>query len=156
MALSDPHSPERHDASSTFGAAALAAGAFVASLLLVAPIVLWARFGTAGALWSAIVAASAVALCWALIRRTRRRYTRRRLPSREPLRAAVPPACPTGYRTHSRHVAAPSRDRRVAAPHRCGPSRCRPAYVSRGARDIGCHASPRLLRRRTTRRRTRP
>jgi len=135
----------------------LCAGTLTASFLLVAPVALWARFGTDGVLSTLGVALVALGPCWKLLRRTSRGYARRRYPARQAVFAQTPTARPPStLRIHDRRVTTVPRERRTAPSRHGAPSRCRPIYISRGARDIGCRASAHQLQRRTARRRTRP
>ena len=135
------------------GATTLAVGGTAALVLLIAPIVVWARFGGDYPLRSAAVAIGSLLLCVAVLRTTMRRYAS--LWHRDPprLQATSKPA--------SCHAQEPSRngvprDRRDPSTRPCGPSRCRPRYSSRGARDAGCRSATPPLGRRSSRRRTRP
>jgi len=157
MAPFDSHLPRTGSAAAGGGVRGLVVGTVAGSLLLVAPIVVWTRVGNGGVAGMAAITVVAIGSCFALLRWITRRYVQRRLPARERVAPARTEWSPSTYRGHVRPRPTPARNRRnSASPHRCGPSRCRPAYVSRGARDVGCHASPRQRRRRTTRRRTRP
>ena len=149
---SAPRTPEAGS-----GAWKLVAAAFAASVLLIAPVALWARVGDDGVLSTTAVALVAIGLCWKMLRRTIRSYCRRRFPARPALVAQTSIARPPStLHTHNRQVTTAPRERRTASSHHAGPSRCRPVYISRGARDIGCRAGAHQLQRRSARRRTRP
>jgi hypothetical protein len=157
MARLHSHPPRTGSAPARGGLGALAAGATAASILLVLPIVIWARVGDGSLPSAAAVTVVALGACFGLLCWTTRRYVRRRLPARAPAAPAHTQWSPSTYRGHGRPRPTTTRTRRsTAAPHRCAPGRCRPAYVSRFPRDMGCRASGRNLLGRTPRRRTRP
>ena len=133
-------------------------GALAASVLLVLPIVIWARVGDGSLPSAAAVTVVALAACFGLLCWTTRRYVRRRLPAREPLAPAQTQWSPSTYRGHGRPRATTTRTSPHAAPRRTAarPAAAAPVYVSRFPRDMGCRASARHLQRRTARRRTRP
>jgi len=157
MARFEPHSPRTGSVATGGGLAGLAAGACLAALLLVGPIVLWARLGFSDVLGTAGVAIAASGLCWLMLRCTIGSYTRRRLPALERVTPVHTSWSPSSFRPPGWQTAAPSRVRRSGVPsHRGGPGRCCPIYVSRFDRDCGCRAAGPPLRRRGARRRTRP
>jgi hypothetical protein len=158
MARYDSHRPRTGSAAARGGLGGLAAGAIAASVLLVLPIAVWARVGDGSVPGAAAVTAVALGACFGLLCWTTRRYVRRRFPAQDAIAPVQTQWSPSTYRGHSRPRVAMSRPprRSTASPHRCAPSRCRPAYVSRFPRDMGCRASSRNLQRRTARRRTRP
>ena len=157
MARFDAHHPRTGAAAPRGGLGGLACGALAACILLVAPVVIWARFGAGGVVGDTAVALVAIAICWLVLRRTLRRYVRRRLPALERLAPAQTSWSPSSYRGHGRPRPASSRTRRTGAtPHPCAARRCSAVYVSRFPRDVGCRASGRLTRSRGVRRRTRP
>jgi hypothetical protein len=157
MARLHPHHPRTGTAAIGGGARELLAGATIALLLLLGPIVLWARVGDGGVLGMAVVTVAATATWSAVLRWTLRRYVRRRLPTTERVAQAQTSWSPSSYRGHGRPGPASSRPRRIGAtPHPCGARRCSAVYVSRFSRDVGCRASDRLTHGRVARRRTRP
>ena len=157
MARFDAHHPRTGTAASRGGLRGLAAGALAAFVLLVVPIIIWARVGDGGVLSSAAVTLASIAICWLVLRWTLRRYVRGRLPALERVAPAQTSWSPSSYRGHGRPRPASSRPRRTGAiTHSCAARRCSAVYVSRFPRDVGCRASGRLTRSRGARRRTRP
>jgi hypothetical protein len=136
------------------GAATLALGTLTASAMLLAPVVLWKRYGDGNLLRTIAVTLAALLLCWVVVRVITRRYAARRLPVRTHAHTvAGPPPC----RTHDVVRSVTQRDRRDPSTRPCGLSRCRAGKTSRGPRDLGCRAGARPpARRRNARRRTRP
>src|SRR5215218_7332930 len=152
MARFDAHHPRTGSAAPRGGLRGLAAGALGASVLLVVPFVIWARIGDGGLASVAAVSVVALAACFALLRWTTRRYLRRRLPARLPVAPVQTQWSPSTYRGHGRPRATTTSTRRSgASAHESAHRRCRPAYVSRFPRDVGCRASSRNLQARTAR-----
>ena len=157
MARFDAHHPRTGSAPSCGGLGGLAIGALAAFVMLVVPIVIWARVGDGGLPGTAALSVFALAACFALLRWTTRRYVRRRLPARVPIAPARTQWSPSTYRGHGRTRTTTARTRRSgASAHPCASRRCRPAYVSRFTRDMGCRVSSRTLLGHKPRRRTRP
>ena len=157
MARFDVHPPRTGSTPPRGGLGGLAAGALAASLLLVLPIVIWARVGDGNLPSAAAVTVVALGACFGLLCWTTRRYVRRRLPARGSLALAQTSWSPSSYRGHGRPRPVSSRTRRTGAtPHSCAARRCSAVYVSRFPRDVGCRVSGRLTRSRGARRRTRP
>jgi hypothetical protein len=131
---------------------ALLSGTLVASAVLVAPIILWTRFGDHDPLRTSAVVLAAMLGCAVAVRSATRRYADRLLVRTRTHHVATAAPC----RSHDIHRAGSPRDRRHPSTRPCGPSRCRPRYTARGLRDAGCPAATPPLARRSTRRRTRP
>jgi hypothetical protein len=127
------------------GATTLAVGGAAAIVLLVVPIIVWARFGGDYPLRCSAVAIGSLLLCVAVMRATMHDPPR--------LQAVSSPA---SCRSQDPSRGTVARDRRDPSAGPCGPSRCRPRYTQRGARDIACRTATPPLARRSARRRTRP
>jgi hypothetical protein len=132
------------------GGVLLALAMLGASFLLVAPIVLWARFGDGSVPRTIAVAIAAALLCHAALGHVRR--------PRHPVVVCAPPApAPAARAAACREsvrrtplTSRPAPRMRGGIAARTSPSR--PARPSRPSRDVRCRATA----RRTARRRTRP